>query len=167
MQGNRRAVSASLYGLHTVTWSADGPLAVLSDMPTSRLVTLDYASGTTAATRYVGVTPKAGAATVKLAVPYIHQVIDTAPEGDGNWACGPTSVAMSLAYFGKLEPWQEMVAGERLSAAAPQTTTMLAPLPPLTPSVAEYSPTRLGTSRGSSKAGRTGTLKRRRVTSSR
>jgi hypothetical protein len=56
---------------------------------------------------------------VSLPVPYIHQVNDTAPEGDGNWACGPTTVAMSLAYFGKLQPWSQYAAADRLVPAAP------------------------------------------------
>src|SRR5207237_10679520 len=114
--------------------STDQSTVLLGAGPTMRLCTWNYSSGRVPAHCYVGVATKAGAPAVKLAVPYIHQVKDTAENGNGNWACGPTSVAMSLAYFGKLDPWQEMVAGERLSAAAPQTTTMLAPLPPLTPS---------------------------------
>jgi len=46
---------------------------------------------------------------VKLDVPYIHQVNDV-DGADGNWACGPASVLMVLAYYGKLEPWPEYVA---------------------------------------------------------
>ena len=43
-------------------------------------------------------------ADVLLDVPYIHQLWDTPPEFHGSWACGPTSVAMALAYYGLLEP---------------------------------------------------------------
>src|SRR6185295_3500983 len=37
--------------------------------------------------------------------PYINQVWDTANSVNGNWACGPTSVAMVLSYYGRLDPW--------------------------------------------------------------
>ncbi|MEO8287398.1 MAG: C39 family peptidase [Chloroflexota bacterium] len=50
--------------------------------------------------------PKPGKTLLKLDVPYIHQVNDVSG-ADGNWACGPTSVLMVLAYFGKVEPWPE------------------------------------------------------------
>ncbi|MFL5735137.1 MAG: C39 family peptidase [Chloroflexia bacterium] len=134
MVGTRRAAGTALLDLRVAAWSYDGSRAVLSDTPTTRLVTLNYRSGSVASTRYVGGSAKAGPAVVKLTVPYIHQVKDTAENGDGNWACGPTSVVMSLAYFGKLEPWRDVVAGERLEASAAHTTTLLTPLPPLTPS---------------------------------
>lgn len=51
---------------------------------------------------------------VKLAVPYVHQVNDVAG-ADGNWACGPTTIVMALAYYGKLEPWQTYQASLRES----------------------------------------------------
>lgn len=41
---------------------------------------------------------------LNLTVPYVHQVLDVGG-ANGNWACGPTSLAMVLAYFGKLQPW--------------------------------------------------------------
>lgn len=41
---------------------------------------------------------------VNLDVPYIHQLWDTPDRFDGRWACGPTSTAMVLAYYGLLEP---------------------------------------------------------------
>lgn len=44
------------------------------------------------------------AADVNLNVPYIHQMWDTPNSFDGRWACGPTSTAMVLAYYGLLEP---------------------------------------------------------------
>ncbi len=39
------------------------------------------------------------------AVPYLHQVYDTPNWFDGNWACGATSAAMGLAYYGVLPYW--------------------------------------------------------------
>ncbi|MEO6458239.1 MAG: C39 family peptidase [Chloroflexia bacterium] len=60
---------------------------------------------------------------VRLDVPYIHQVMDIGV-GDGNWACGPTSIAMILAYYGKLAPWQEYIAQEAANYRA--TTTSIA-----------------------------------------
>jgi len=35
-------------------------------------------------------------------VPYIHQIYDTPAWFHGGWACGPTSVVMALAYYGRL-----------------------------------------------------------------
>ncbi len=40
---------------------------------------------------------------VNLNVPYIHQLWDTPNDFHGSWACGPTSVAMLLAYYGLIE----------------------------------------------------------------
>ncbi len=142
MSGNRRALDTTLRDLRPLTWSVDTSLVVLGDMPTTRLLTLNYNSGNVAATRYVGGTPKAGAPVVKLAVPYIHQVKDTAENGNGTWACGPTSVAMSLAYFGKLGPWTVQAAGDRL--AAPSTTPAVpgAPSTPISTPTAVAQPTR-------------------------
>lgn len=42
-------------------------------------------------------------------IPYLHQRYDTPDWFDGNWACGATSAAMCLAYYGLLEPWPVMV----------------------------------------------------------
>ena len=53
--------------------------------------------------------PIPGPAVVRLNVPYVHQVQDV-DGADGNWACGPTSVVMVLAYYGRLEPWPTYVA---------------------------------------------------------
>jgi hypothetical protein len=35
-------------------------------------------------------------------VPYVHQIYDTPAWFHGGWACGPTSVVMALAYYGRL-----------------------------------------------------------------
>ena len=43
-------------------------------------------------------------ADVNLDVPYVHQLWDTPSGFNGHWACGPTSAAMVLAYYGLLEP---------------------------------------------------------------
>lgn len=126
MDGGRRPVATSLSGMQPLSWSPDGSLLVLGDTPVSRLVTVNYGEGKVAATRRVGASFGPGAAVVKLDVPYIHQVNDTAASGDGNWACGPTSIAMSLAYYGKLEPWQTYIALRRVkddsSGGTPEPT---------------------------------------------
>ena len=114
MAGNKRPVETSLFEMRAETWSADGTTTVLADSPVSRLVTLDFSAGNMVATRYVGVDPKPGVPAVKLSVPYVHQVNDTAPNGDGNWACGPTSIAMALAYYGKLDPWPVYAAQQQI-----------------------------------------------------
>jgi|GEM_PF-3790388 len=41
-------------------------------------------------------------AVVELPVPYVHQVHDAPQWFDGGWSCGPTSMVMVLAYFGRL-----------------------------------------------------------------
>lgn len=142
MAGNRRALSAPLQNMDPVTWSLDGSLVLLSDTPSTRLLSVNLNSGSVAATRYVGVTPKAAAAAVKLPVPYIHQVRDLADNGNGNWACGPTSIAMALAYYKRLEPWASQVAGDRVSAPAstfqptippPISQDSVTPMPTATP----------------------------------
>jgi hypothetical protein len=40
-------------------------------------------------------------------VPYIHQIDDTPDWFDGDWACGPTSAVMALAYYKRLAPRAE------------------------------------------------------------
>lgn len=136
MAGNRRAINTPLIDMSVVTWSNDANLVVLSDSPTTRLVTVNYGAGSVASTRYVGVAAKAGPAVIRLAVPYVHQVRDLAENGNGNWACGPTSVAMALAYYGKLEPWTEQVAGDKV-AASPSSPTNTASLPAAKPASAK------------------------------
>jgi hypothetical protein len=64
---------------------------------------------------------------LKLDVPYVHQVNDV-NNADGNWACGPASVLMVLAYFGKLEPWPQYVA-EHGTPVKPATTPPATRLP--------------------------------------
>lgn len=52
-------------------------------------------------TRALKKPPKAD---VNLNIPYIHQLWDTPEEFHGSWACGPTCVAMVLAYYNALKP---------------------------------------------------------------
>jgi uncharacterized protein YvpB len=109
---------------------------VMTDNPTTRLVTLDGTTGKVIATRYLGVSPEADGEQVHLQVPYIQQVTDTSSGADGNWACGPTSVAMVLAYYGELAPWnvyqEERLAGYPLQAATPEPLTGAAFAPYIT-----------------------------------
>ena len=114
--GGRTAMGTSLLGLRQVAQGSAGPQAVFSDNPSSRLVIVDYTNGKVAGTKWVGVQGKPGKAAVSLPVPYIHQVNDTASTADGNWACGPTSLAMTLAYYGKIEPWSRTEAGKAQEA---------------------------------------------------
>lgn len=122
MDGKRVALGVSVASLSPVTGSLDGTSVVMADNPTTRLVTLDYSTGEVEATRYVGVMPEAGAVAVQLQVPYIQQVNDTSGGADGNWACGPTSVAMVLAYYGEIAPWTTYQQ-ERLAGYVPPTAT--------------------------------------------
>lgn len=132
IEGSRVALGTALLGLHSASYTPGGTLEVLADNPVTRLVTLDYATGKVAATKYVGASVKPGGAVVRLGAPYIQQVNDTADNADGNWACGPTSVAMSLAYYGKLEPWYSYVGqNQLLPLSAPAAPA--APAAPVTP----------------------------------
>ena len=105
--GKRWRLSAALDGLAPIAWSADSRYVVLADAtgPANMLVTLDTATGAVVRTRYVGSPPKAGAAVKDLPMPYISQLWHTGVGFDGNWACGPTSIDMVLAYYGRLAPW--------------------------------------------------------------
>jgi hypothetical protein len=122
LEGGRRALGTPLTGLSVLSWSDDGSVAMLSDSPTSKLLALDFRGGKVLASRALGYS-KVAAPAVALKVPYIHQVNDTASSGDGNWACGPTSVAMALAYYGKLDPWETVMQGRTGAAAAPSGST--------------------------------------------
>lgn len=73
-----------------------------------------------------GCSVKPGKIVVKLDVPYIHQVNDV-DGADGNWACGPASVLMVLAYYSKLEPWPQYIAEH--PAPAPKAGTRPAQAP--------------------------------------
>jgi hypothetical protein len=87
--------------------------------------------------------PAPGPPVVRLAVPYVHQVLDI-ESADGNWACGPTSVVMVLAYYGKLEPWPTYVVrqgrwkverGEMRASSAPVPTAILGKPQPKAPHI--------------------------------
>ncbi|HMA36096.1 MAG TPA: C39 family peptidase, partial [Chloroflexia bacterium] len=73
-------------------------------------------NGAIVRTRYVGTAPVAGKPVQDLPVPYISQVWDTGVAFNGSWACGPTSVDMVLAYYGRLTPWPFTAGQARLSA---------------------------------------------------
>ncbi|MEO5952662.1 MAG: C39 family peptidase [Chloroflexia bacterium] len=61
---------------------------------------------------------KPGKVVLQLNVPFIHQVNDISG-ADGNWACGPTSVAMALAYYGKIAPWPGTSSASAQSSSTP------------------------------------------------
>ena len=120
--GKRVAPGVSVASLYPATSALDGMSLVMTDNPTTRLVMLDAATGKVVATRYVGISPEAGAEEMHLQVPYIQQVNDASSGADGNWACGPTSVAMVLAYYGEIAPWN-VYQQERLAGYPPSTAT--------------------------------------------
>ena len=45
LEGGRRALGTALTGLSVLSWSDDGSVAMLSDSPTSKLLTLDFRGG--------------------------------------------------------------------------------------------------------------------------
>lgn len=118
LDGNRHAMGVPLTNLHTLGW-VGARSVVLANYPATRVVTLDFDSGSAVSTRSVGAYVQPAAAALRLAVPYIHQVNDTRSDGNGNWACGPTSIAMVLGYYGRLEPWKVYVAEEQAEAGQP------------------------------------------------
>jgi hypothetical protein len=126
MDGERHGINTNLRDMKIATWAADTGGFIVGDTPATRLVSVSYVTGKVANTRYVGVKTKVGAAVVRLPILYIHQVKDTSDNANGTWACGPTSIVMSLAYYGKLEPWTEQAAGDRVGAPAPITATVTA-----------------------------------------
>jgi hypothetical protein len=138
--GNRTPLGISLANLNVWSYSQDGTKVVLADDPATRLVTLDSDTGDVAATRYVGYEPKAAAAKVRLAVPYIQQVNDTADNVDGDWACGPTSLAMSLAYYGKLEPWASSHSDNTVQALGLPPAILATPTRTPIPTGKDYAP---------------------------
>lgn len=92
--------------------------------------------------------PQPGKILARLAVPYIHQVLDIGG-ADGNWACGPTSVAMVLAYYGKLAPWQDYISQQPASSAVsvtpPTATSTLTAAPAAMPESSRNKPTATAT----------------------
>jgi hypothetical protein len=103
--GQRWRLPAAANGLAPIAWTPDGHYVLLADNPATRLVTLNLTNGTLVRSRSVGGAAKADKAAKDLAVPYVNQIWDTGIAFNGNWACGPTSVAMVLAYYGRLNPW--------------------------------------------------------------
>jgi hypothetical protein len=136
LDGNRHSVGVPLADFRSSSWVGNSTV-VLTDIPATRLVTLDFSSGSVVSTRGIGVNPQAAPAALRFNVPYIHQVNDTIANGNGNWACGPTSIAMALAYYGKLIPWGTYVAEEQAELGQP---TVVPTTNPLTVTGADFSP---------------------------
>jgi Tol biopolymer transport system component len=106
--GKRVALSASLVRSQPIAWSADSRYAVFANAgltPATTIITADLQRNVLTASRKVGTPAETGSESKNLAIPYINQVWDTANSVNGNWACGPTSVAMVLSYYGRLDPW--------------------------------------------------------------
>lgn len=117
--GQRWRLPASVSGLAPLVWSDDGRYALLADADgvATRLVTLDTSSGNLVRSRTVGSAPAADKQPVQdLPLPYVNQIWDTGVAFNGNWACGPTTVAMVLAYYGRLAPWPFSAGQARVSA---------------------------------------------------
>jgi hypothetical protein len=82
----------------------DGTRRSVIDWNSSLQTTLNApADSTISSSGGVSAFSAGGNVDVLLNVPYINQVHDTAPNFDGNWACGPTSSTMLLAAYGLLE----------------------------------------------------------------
>ncbi len=116
--GQRWRLSTDLNNLAPVTWSRDGRYGLLTDAsgPTTHLVTFDTTNGAIVRWRTVGQAGKPARVATDLAVPYISQIWHLGNAFDGNWACGPTSIAMVLAYYGRLAPWPFPAKQVRVSA---------------------------------------------------
>ncbi|MGI8587807.1 MAG: C39 family peptidase [Chloroflexia bacterium] len=125
--GQRWKLSASLNKMAPISWSADSRYVLLGEAsgPIHTLITLDTATSGILRTRWPGATEKAGATVKDLALPYVNQVWHTGVAFNGNWACGPTSVAMVLAYYGRLAPWPFAPKEARLSAQTISQTVVV------------------------------------------
>lgn len=130
--GKRIGLAESLARMQPIAWSADHRYAVFANLglqSISTIITADMNTGKLTASRKVGTTEVVGASTGTLDIPYINQVWDTANSVNGNWACGPTSVAMILSYYGRLDPWPL----DPKSAKAPIRSMAVAPKKGATP----------------------------------
>ena len=70
-----------IFSMHTGTIAASSPETVAGDVQLIGIPVVNYS------------------------VPYVHQLWDTPVNFSGDWACGPTSAAMALAYYRKLTPY--------------------------------------------------------------
>ena len=106
--GQRWRLPASLNNLVPIAWTPDGRYALLADGdrrgdPPGDIRHEQRGAGAHPLCRH---RPQARAtAATDLPMPYISQLWHTGVAFNGNWACGPTSVAMVLAYYGRLNPW--------------------------------------------------------------
>jgi hypothetical protein len=116
--GRRWPLPATLNNLAPVVWSNDGRYVIMgaASGATTSLITFDTATGRTVRSRGVGTAPTAGKEVKNLPIPYISQLWDTETGFNGNWACGPTTVAMVLSYYGRLTPWPLPANKARVSA---------------------------------------------------
>ncbi len=116
--GQRWPLPATLNNLAPVVWSNDGRYVVMgaASGATTSLITFDTATGRTVRSRGVGSALTASKEVQNLPIPYISQLWDTDSGFNGNWACGPTTVAMVLSYYGRLTPWPLPASKVRLSA---------------------------------------------------
>ena len=124
--GARVRLNDALARMQPIAWSGDGRYAVFSDAPggpATTIVTADMVRGTLLASRKVGSLVAAGQPVTNLDLPYINQTWDTPGAVNGNWACGPTSVAMVLAYYGRLAAWPLPGRSTRAMATLGKTMT--------------------------------------------
>ena len=90
---------------HKITTKKGEVLAVYDDHVTYPHIDEDFELDLT-----IKALPSPPVAEVNLEVPFIHQLWDTPNWFNGRWACGPTSTAMVLAFYGLLEPVRVQVA---------------------------------------------------------